>query len=75
MHLMTNVKLKRCPFCGGIARFGKCDDGYEIDDPNFGAEFVECSNCRTSTKLMFATKEDVTPFLAELWNNRQIESD
>lgn len=56
------MSLKRCPFCGGRAKFGT--DGAD-------GEFVECAKCRASSVLMRPEKCDAKELLAERWNQRQ----
>lgn len=64
--------LLPCPCCGSEARFEKVQ--HEILDPNFGAEYVECSNrlCGVTTRLVFPVKDDVRRELAEVWNRRSV---
>ena len=62
------AELLPCPFCGSAAIFRRSKE--RQNNPNFGAEWIECSNraCGTSTQLRFPCMEDVKPLLAETWN-------
>jgi hypothetical protein len=35
-------RLKPCPFCGGKAKYREIE-AVEIDTPNAGAEYIECT--------------------------------
>jgi hypothetical protein len=74
--MTTEVELKPCPFCGGEARFGVIKEGsmYSADDVNLGGEYIECSKCYTSTKLVFPLGQQAKPILILLWNQRHFES-
>jgi Lar family restriction alleviation protein len=62
------MKLKPCPFCGGIAAFREIPS---VDDvPNAGGQHIECCWCGASTQLRFACGDDPKPLLAESWNRR-----
>ena len=58
--------LKPCPFCGGSAEYGWCDEGGD----NFGGQFITCRACGVSTNLRFACGDDPKPLLMEQWNSR-----
>ncbi|MBC9176779.1 Lar family restriction alleviation protein [Pseudoroseomonas ludipueritiae] len=59
--------LLPCAHCGGRAEFHRCENE---EDANFGAVFVECSNCHMSSPLIFPLMDDAEPPLAERWNRR-----
>ena len=61
--------LSLCPFCGGAARFGKCEPGEQEDD-NDGAEYVECCDCGASTCLVFPLMDSAKQVLRDMWNRR-----
>lgn len=65
---MTDTKLKKCPFCGGTARYMVIDE--EDDSPHAGGEFIECTKCHASTSVMFPTMDSVYELVIEKWNNR-----
>jgi hypothetical protein len=48
--------LLPCPFCGGDADFDHDDAGYN---------WIECSQCHTSSKAGVSVMEDCKPILAE----------
>lgn len=54
--------LLPCPFCGGDAAFDYDDDGWN---------WIECSQCHTSSKAGVSAMEDCKPMLAEAWNLRR----
>ena len=59
---MSKIKLKTCPFCGGIA----C-----IDEHYNGAIFVHCNQCKVDLEL---PKEYWSIEGAEyMWNRRAVE--
>ena len=72
---MSDIILKPCPFCGGKARFGIVEYAARGESPreNEGGEYIECTDnrCLVSTMLIFPTKTDAKPLLAEKWNRRQ----
>lgn len=53
--------LKPCPHCSGFARFGETAEG---------GRFIECSQCLSSSNVMFPLKEPVDDLLREAWNRR-----
>ena len=53
--------LKPCPFCGGKAGFDHDDNGWN---------WVECSQCHTSSRAAVHSMEDCRLILAEAWNRR-----
>jgi hypothetical protein len=58
--------LLPCPFCGGAADFGSCEDG-----GNAGGEFIECGSCHASSTLIFNLKgDDIHAILRGRWNAR-----
>jgi Lar family restriction alleviation protein len=57
--------LKPCPFCGGKAIYTN-----NYDTNSNGGEYVTCTNCKTSTALVYGINEDAKPLLAERWNRR-----
>lgn len=59
---MNNIHLKRCPFCGGEARFGLEDEFYgPVDERNW----VECTSCHAEIQI-YDTREEA----AKAWNMR-----
>lgn len=62
----THDELLPCPHCGQQPSFGVIEE----DGANFGAEFIDCSNCGASTNLVFPCKGDVKRELRERWNKR-----
>ncbi len=64
--MKADVKLKPCPFCGGVARYKEISDG----NYNAGAEYIECTKCGASTNLTLPLKDDVTGIVIEKWNTR-----
>lgn len=57
---IEELKLLPCPFCGGVGKFCGID----------GGEFIECSKCMCSSKMMFPEMSPVKELLAEAWNTR-----
>lgn len=53
--------LLPCPFCGGVAEYGEAPTG--------GA-FIECTDCKHSTCLVYPLMDDVKRELRERWNRR-----
>ena len=56
-----NAVLLPCPFCGGAAHFDHDDNGWN---------WIECSQCGTSTNARTSAMDDCRPLLAEAWNRR-----
>lgn len=54
-------ELKPCAHCGGRADYGEQDEGWQ---------FIECSYCGMSTRLMLPLKDEVYSALDGLWNRR-----
>lgn len=65
---MKDTKLKKCPFCGSVARYMVIDE--EDGGPHAGGEYIECTKCKASTSIMFPTMDDVTELVIEKWNSR-----
>ena len=66
LEFYKNIKIKNCPFCGGIV---KEITSIEEKDENF--TYLECSHCGTRTKpLPFSSKSDELFELIEIWNAR-----
>lgn len=65
---MSEIKLKKCPFCGGKARMNSTSafvrKAFYVNCDEIGCE-MQCS-----TKLCFTKAE-----AAEIWNKRAKESD
>ena len=57
-------KLKKCPFCGGIAKRYTITNEDEV--ANVGGDVICCTQCGFSTAVFFGEKEG----LEEAWNNR-----
>lgn len=59
--------LEPCPFCGHSAREVEVDATEEnMDDPNAGGSYIECTFCHASSAIVFGFKEG----LIERWNRR-----
>ena len=61
--MMSEIKLKLCPFCGGVAKF-VLGEQYreEFKQSN---DWIQCSSCGVETPY-FDTPEEA----AEAWNRR-----
>ena len=57
---MTKVKLKPCPFCGGVAKIHK------LEKHSIYTFWVECETCKVSTPT-YLSKESA----ATKWNTRE----
>lgn len=57
--------LKKCPFCGGYARFGE-DMRFHEKSQNFPKWYVLCNDCgiRTETATI--------PLVMKMWNQRTV---
>lgn len=72
---MENVKLERCPFCGGEATL-KTGEHHSYGDPVQFVAFVECVSCRASSgRVVIDMGEDGWAVKAReaartLWNLR-----
>ena len=53
--IFCDIKLKKCPFCGGEAHFVKTSI----------AEYVQCTKCKAEAGVISSFKE-----AAEAWNRR-----
>jgi Lar family restriction alleviation protein len=62
-------RLKPCPFCGGKAKYREIE-AVEIDTPNAGAEYIECTKCGACTNLTFPAMDGVKEIVIEKWNKR-----
>ena len=70
---MSDVELKPCPFCGGVAEHHSIlnvtpvidENGAYIDADDEYYEWVECTECKASTLVTEYENESV-----ELWNRR-----
>ncbi len=69
---MREIKLKRCPFCGGVARMKHGFPGQQIK--GMRQSVVQCKNCgcRTVTYRQAAYERwsDVDEQAAKAWNKR-----
>lgn len=66
MDVIRSYELKRCPFCGGKARF--C---WEDADPLPGTyKWVQCTSCGSLTKKFLIKDHQETYEIADFWNNR-----
>lgn len=54
-EIKCNIPLKKCPFCGGEAKFVKTDI----------AEYVQCTRCKAKTGAISSFEE-----AAKAWNRR-----
>ena len=68
---MSEIKLKRCPFCGVEARIDSNRECYGHGD--YREEmFVECVNCGASSERTWKSKkEDAINKTIEQWNTRK----
>lgn len=62
-----SAELKPCPFCGGNPLHQICTDDTAS---NYGGYFIECEDCKASTKLFFSCGENITEQLIAAWNRR-----
>lgn len=63
--------LEPCPFCGSPAMW--CENKgnpANMDDPQAGGQWIQCSKCLCSTMMSWSLMEDCKPRLAEAWNRR-----
>lgn len=71
---MNDVKLRRCPFCGGEAYFLKP----RTVNSSFVSVGVECKTCGANPYSVlvykFDTDENKKNAVAELWNRRTHEN-
>ena len=63
---MTN-ELKPCPCCGADAKWDICTDE---ESPYWNGEYIECTGCGLTTRVVFSIKEDGKPMIAAAWNRR-----
>lgn len=54
-EIKCDIQLKKCPFCGGEAKFVKTSI----------AEYVQCTRCKAETGVISSFAE-----AAEAWNRR-----
>jgi Lar family restriction alleviation protein len=61
---MLQLKLKKCPFCGGNAKVAEIKSvrGLYIE--------VVCNSCGASSNCLPATDKNAIALAAELWNKR-----
>lgn len=59
-----DVKIKPCPFCGGVAQ--RVDIPADEHDPNAGGSYIACKFCLASSSIAFGDKSS----LVDNWNNR-----
>ena len=68
---MSEISLKRCPFCGGTAKIGtKTFDLFNV------AAYAYCSRCKARTDLIEADVNiSAVKRASELWNARVEEKE
>ena len=70
---MQEIKLKPCPFCGGIPKLEHKDEMW--DSQIYRATYIQCEVCRAKTKEVWNTHYNDKPNerekeVIEAWNRR-----
>ena len=59
---MSEIKLLKCPFCGGEAK---------IDKTITNTVSVECTVCHASSRIILCTEGDIEQKAIKVWNTRK----
>ena len=59
---MSEIKLLKCPFCGGEAK---------IDKTITNTVSVECTVCHASSRIILCTEGDIEQKAIKAWNTRK----
>lgn len=59
---MNEIKLLKCPFCGGEAK---------IDKTITNTVSVECTVCHASSRIILCTEGDIEQKAIKVWNTRK----